>query len=101
MKKNFYKMAVKAFAVTAMLLSAAAAQAVEYFQRLSMEGVELIGAVTWGKVDEFTLMQPGYYEFSYDRKFSPDKTAPLFNGYSYGRMCLSRRKNLFMRIFGA
>ena len=49
MKKNFYKRAVKAFAVTAMLLSAAAAQAVEYFQRLSMEGVELIGAVTWGK----------------------------------------------------
>lgn len=84
MKKNFYKMAVKAFAVTAMLLSAAAAQAVEYFQRLSMEGVELIGAVTWGKVDEFTLMQPGYYEFSYDRKFSPDKTAPLFKATPMG-----------------
>lgn len=88
MYKAFYTKAksnfVKGFALAAMLLTSAASQAQEYFQRLSMEGVELIGAVTWGKVDEFTLMQPGYYEFSYDRRFSPDKTAPIFKANPMG-----------------
>lgn len=76
--KIFLSRASKKIAAIALLLATLSANAQEYFQRLSMEGVELIGAVTWGKVDQFTLMSPGYYEFSYDRKFSPDKTAPIF-----------------------
>ncbi len=79
-----YSRVAKAFAVVALLTATVAVQAQEYFQRLSMEGVELIGAVTWGKVDEFTYMDAGYYEFSYDNKFSPDKTAPLYRATPLG-----------------
>lgn len=88
MNKEFFKKTfgcvARGFAAATLLLATVSATAQDYFQRLSMEGVELIGAVTWGKVDEFTLMQPGYYEFSYDRKFSPDKTAPLFKANPMG-----------------
>ena len=83
LKKTFGCVA-RGFVAATMLLATVSATAQDYFQRLSMEGVELIGAVTWGKVDQFTLMQPGYYEFSYDRKFSPDKTSPLFKASPLG-----------------
>lgn len=88
MKKSFTKRKAsgmaRALTLVAMLAITVATQAQELFQRLSMEGVELIGAVTWGKVDQFTLMQPGYYEFSYDRRFSPDKTSPIFKASPLG-----------------
>lgn len=71
-------------AIFALVAATGVAQATEYFQRLAMEGVELVGAVTWGKVDEFTLMTPGYYEFDYDNKFAPDKTKPLFAAKAMG-----------------
>lgn len=62
---------------TAMLSATATAFAVDYFEPLAMEGVELVSAVTWGKVDEFTVMQRGLYEFGFDNKFAPNKTQPL------------------------
>ena len=71
-------------AVVAMIMAATTASAVDYFQRISMEGVELISAVTWGKIDEYTVMTPGYYEFSYDNKFTPDKSHPLFKAKALG-----------------
>lgn len=61
-----------------------AAQAVDYFQRIAMEGVELVGAVTYGKADQFTVMTPGFYEFTYDNKFVPNKTKPLFAAKALG-----------------
>lgn len=71
-------------AIFAFTTATVAAQAVDYFQRIAMEGVELVTAVTWGKVDEFTVMNPGYYVFSYDNKFAPNKTQPLFQAKALG-----------------
>ena len=71
-------------AIFALTTATLAAHAVDYFQRIAMEGVELVGAVTWGKVDEYTVMNTGYYEFSYDNKFAPNKTKPLFQAKPLG-----------------
>lgn len=71
-------------AIIALILATSTVQAIEYFQRLAMEGVELIGAITYGKVDAFTLMEPGFYEYSYDNKFAPNKTTPLHKGKALG-----------------
>ncbi len=56
----------------------------EYFERISMEGVELMGAITWGKVDAFTNMDPGFYLYPFDSKFCPDKTSPVFKADALG-----------------
>ena len=71
-------------AIIALALATGTTHAVEYFQRLAMEGVELVGAITYGKIDAFTLMEPGYYQYTYDNKFVPDKTSPLFKGKALG-----------------
>ena len=76
---NFMAGAKKALAVVIALGMSATAYADDYFKRISMEGVELVSSVTWGKVDIDTYMTPGLYEFRYDNRFVPDKTAPLLS----------------------
>lgn len=76
---NFMAGAKKALAVVIALGMSATAYADDYFKRISMEGVELVSSVTWGKVDINTYMTPGLYEFGYDNRFMPDKTAPLLS----------------------
>lgn len=82
---NIFKHTARMLALGAALaLTQAAAVARDYFERISMEGVELIGSVTWGKSDAFTLMTPGFYTYAYDSKFCPDKTHPLFEADALG-----------------
>ena len=50
-KHPFSHRILRVMATVTILAAAGTAQAVEYFQRLAMEGVELVGAITWGKVD--------------------------------------------------
>ena len=76
---NFMAGAKKALAVVIALGMSATAYADDYYKRISMEGVELVSSVTWGKVDINTYMTPGLYEFGYDNRFVPDKTAPLLS----------------------
>ena len=83
-KHPFSHRILRVMATVAILAAAGTAQAVEYFQRLAMEGVELVGAITWGKVDEFTVMEPGYYQYSYDNKFAPNKTQPIIKTKALG-----------------
>lgn len=83
-----------------LLLAAGSTYAVEYFQRLAMEGVELMGAITWGKVDEFTVMQRGFYEFPYDSKFAPDKTQSLHLADALGG-CVYHDGKIYANEFGS
>ena len=59
---NLMAGARKALAVVIALGMSAVAYADDYFKRISMEGVELVGAITWGKEDISTYMTPGLYE---------------------------------------
>lgn len=45
----------------------------ETFPRISMEGVDLVGAITWGRLDEYEQLTPGYYTFRHDDNMKPDK----------------------------
>lgn len=68
-----YIVAVLLFVVPSGLISAQ-----EYFSRISMEGVDLLGTITFGMFDKYTKMEPGLYSFDYDRKYQPQKDAPIF-----------------------
>lgn len=74
----------KVAAAIMLSLSMAAASAQDYFQRISMEGVELMGAITYGKVDQFTYMDEGYYTFPFDSRFAPNKTNPVHKALASG-----------------
>lgn len=52
----------------------------EYFERISMEGVELVGSVKFGILDYVNIdqMETGLYTFPYDSRFLPKKDQPLF-----------------------
>lgn len=86
---NLMAGARKALAVVIALGMSAVAYADDYFKRISMEGVELVGAITWGKEDISTYMTPGLYEYSYDSQFVPDKTEPIIVADALGRLRLS------------
>lgn len=77
----------KTILASAAALLTLGASAQEYFQRLSMEGVEILGAITYGKVDQYTTMTQGYYLFPFDSKFAPNKTQPEFVSYVAGGCC--------------
>lgn len=49
----------------------------EYFSRIGMEGVDLIGSITFGMIDKYTRMQPGFYSFDYEKYFQPEVTNPI------------------------
>ena len=67
-----------ALALVATFVVLQVANAQDYFNRLAMEGVEIVGAITYGKVDKYTTMTKGYYAFNYDQQFEPVKTSPLY-----------------------
>lgn len=75
--KQLYTAARKALLALLLASAATATEARDYFERISMEGVELMGNISWGKVDAFTLMQTGLYAYPYDSRFCPDKTTPV------------------------
>lgn len=81
---NLMAGARKALAVVIALGMSAVAYADDYFKRISMEGVELVGAIIWGKEDISTYMTPGLYEYSYDSQFVPDKTEPIIAADALG-----------------
>lgn len=56
----------------------------EYFSRLSMEGVDLIGSITYGKIDEFTAVTPGFYLFDAEDYYRPVTAQTLLSGYMGG-----------------
>jgi len=49
----------------------------EYFSRLSMEGVDLFGTITYGEIDEYTRLPVGLYRFDADNAYRVDGTTPL------------------------
>lgn len=69
--------AVLATVASAVLAAPAASASDDLFQRLSMEGVNLVGGVTWGQIDNVTSMESGFYLFGYDNKYAPDRTNPI------------------------
>ena len=71
-------------AATIALASCLAAAAQDYFGRIATEGVELVGAITFGQVDKYTLMDAGFYTFPFDRKFQPVKTSPDYKTLASG-----------------
>lgn len=77
----------KVFIASAVALSALTANAQAYFERLAMEGVEILGAITYGKVDQYTTMTQGFYSFPFDSKFAPVKTQPEYTAYVAGGCC--------------
>lgn len=103
---TFYKISdlkakiARAAATVMLLLAAGSTYAAEYFQRLAMEGVELMGAITWGKVDEFTVMQRGFYEFPYDSKFAPNKTQSIHLADALGG-CVYHDGKIYANEFGS
>lgn len=68
------------------------AHAQEYFSRISMEGVEIMGSVTFGMVDEFTYMDEGFFTFDYNSQFMPDKTHPIHKALVSGGCVLHNGK---------
>lgn len=62
-----------ALALVATFVVLQVANAQDYFNRLAMEGVEIVGAITYGKVDKYTTMTKGYYAFNFDQQFEPVK----------------------------
>lgn len=62
------------------LLAAIAVQtasAQTQFERVSMEGVDIIGSVTYGKINTYDAMTPGYYAFRYEQAYQANLTSPL------------------------
>ncbi len=55
-----------------------------YFSRIGMEGVDLIGSITFGMIDKYTKMEAGFYSFDYEKYFQPDVTKPLFSVFASG-----------------
>lgn len=74
--------------------------------RLGMEGVELVGGVTWGQLDEYSTMQTGFYLFPYSSGYAPDRANPIYqakplggcaynDGIVYSNEFDSRNSNVF------
>lgn len=61
--------------LTAALTQTAHSQ--ELFGRLADEGVDIIGSVTYGKMNSYDAMTQGYYRFSYDNRYQAQLTQPL------------------------
>lgn len=74
----------KTLAAAALATLTLHAEAQDYWQPISMEGVDLVGSITYGKVDEFTYMEEGFYKFDQQAKFAPDKTNPIHACYAPG-----------------
>lgn len=63
------------------LLAAFAAQTMNaadnLFGRIAMEGVDIVGSVTFLRVSAYDSGEPGYYHFDYDNKFQAQTTSPI------------------------
>lgn len=87
-KPRTIKNSLRTLLFAVLLIASQAVSAAEaLFERISMEGVELVGGVTWGMVDKFTNMQTGFYTFSYDNRFDPDRTHPIIANKALGGCC--------------
>lgn len=53
-------------------------------ERLSMEGVDIIGSVYYLRVNAYDAGEPGYYAFKYDDQYQGQYTTPLKTGYVCG-----------------
>ena len=72
-------------AIVIMLIAAQWANAsANLFRRISMEGVELVSGISWGQIDSYTEMDKGFYLLSYDNKYQPDTSNPLFTANPLG-----------------
>lgn len=76
--------ATLALAASALFVASKAHAAEGLFPRLSMEGVELVGGVTWGQLDETNSMDTGFYLFSYGNKYAPNRAVPLLDANPLG-----------------
>lgn len=49
----------------------------DLFGRLAMEGVDIIGSVSYLKISAYDAGETGYYRFGYDNKYQAQTTSPL------------------------
>lgn len=66
------------------LFAAQDSRAQSYFDYMAMEGVDFVGAVTYGKIDSYTTMETGYYSFSHDNKYQANQGTALLPGMVSG-----------------
>lgn len=56
----------------------------DYFQPMTMEGVDFFGAFSHAQLDAYTLADKGVYEMPLERGFTPDLESPLLREYVAG-----------------
>ncbi|MCF0188025.1 MAG: hypothetical protein HUK04_00810 [Bacteroidaceae bacterium] len=75
--------------IIALLSVAAQAGAQKYFGILGTEGLEMMSALKYGKIDfeNGICLTEGYYRLSYENKYQPDYTNVLRKAYVAGGAC--------------
>lgn len=74
------------FAIVALCFSLYAG-AQDLFGRMAMEGVDIVGAITYGKYDSYTTLEPGYYSFNYETSYQAHRTNCLLSATVAGGCC--------------
>lgn len=74
------------------------AEAQEYFAPLSMEGVELYSSLTFGHIDEFTILPSGLYRLDADNNYAVETSHAFINDDIAGG-CTYHNGKIYANVF--